>query len=423
MDMPKHLAEALVDGQTYADFEKLHAVFTELRTSAPVALAKPDGIEPFWFISKFDDLQFVEKDNSLFHAGDKSTIMITEEELKIVMEETGGPNRFITLVQMDGEKHAAYRELTQSWFGPRSLRELEPRIRERTKDAVASMLAKDNACDFATDIALYYPLRVIMDILGVENEAEDMMLRLTQEVFGATDPEANATGREYTSIEERMAAMNSVIMESMAYFTALTESRRKEPKNDLASVFANGKINGEPLGDIETYGYYAITATAGHDTTSNSTTAGMWALCQNPDLLAQLKEDPSLIPAFVEESIRWESPVKHFMRTPVRDVQIRGVDIKANDWMMINFACASRDEEIYENPFEFDIHRKPNRHMALGYGAHVCLGQHLARMEMRMFWEELLPHLTHVEMAGPIKRVAANFVSGPHSLPINFKTQ
>ena len=126
--------------------------------------------------------------------------MITEEELNIVMEETGGPNRFITLVQMDGEKHAAYRELTQSWFGPRSLRELEPRIRERTKDAVASMLAKGNACDFAADIALYYPLRVIMDILGVENEAEDMMLRLTQEVFGATDPEANATGREYTSI-------------------------------------------------------------------------------------------------------------------------------------------------------------------------------------------------------------------------------
>ena len=149
----------------------------------------------------------------------------------------------------------------------------------------------------------------------------------------------------------------------------------------------------------------------------------MWALCQNPDLLVQLKKDPSLIPAFVEESIRWESPVKHFMRTPVHDVQIRGIDIKANDWMMINFASASRDEDIYENPFEFDIHRKPNRHMALGYGAHVCLGQHLARMEMRMFWEELLPHLTHVEMAGPIKRVAANFVSGPHSLPINFKTK
>ena len=175
----------------------------------------------------------MEKDNTLFHAGDKSTVMITEEELKIVMEETGEPNRFITLVQMDGEKHAAYRELTQSWFGPRSLRELEPRIRERTKDAVAGMLAKGGNCDFAADVALYYPLRVIMDILGVENEAEVMMLRLTQEVFGATDPEANATGREYTSVEERMAAMNAVIMGSMAYFTALTgtaaEGTEKRP--------------------------------------------------------------------------------------------------------------------------------------------------------------------------------------------------
>ena len=423
MRMKQELAEAIVDPKTYKDFDKIHGVFTQLRQHAPVAMAHPKGYSPFWFISKFDDVQAVEADNETFHAGDEPTVLVDAETNRLTIEEVGSPHRFLTLVHMDGEKHAAYRELTQSWFGPRSLRELEPRIRERTKDAVASMLAKGNACDFAAEVALYYPLRVIMDILGVENEAEDMMLRLTQEVFGATDPEANATGREYTSIEERMAAMNSVIMESMAYFTALTESRRKEPKNDLASVFANGKINGDPLGDIETYGYYAITATAGHDTTSNSTTAGMWALCQNPDLLAQLKEDPSLIPAFVEESIRWESPVKHFMRTPVRDVQIRGVDIKANDWMMINFACASRDEEIYENPFEFDIHRKPNRHMVLGYGAHVCLGQHLARMEMRMFWEELLPHLTHVEMAGPIKRVAANFVSGPHSLPINFKTQ
>lgn len=250
MEMPKHLAEALVDGQTYADFEKLHAVFAELRTTAPVALAKPDGIEPFWFISKFDDVQFVEKDNALFHAGDKSTVMITQEEQEIVVRETGGANRFITLVHMDGEKHAAYRELTQSWFGPRSLRELEPRIRERAKNAVETMLAMGTACDFARDVALYYPLRVIMDILGVENDDEDLMLRLTQEVFGSTDPEANATGRDYATTEERMAAMNGVVMESLAYFSALTESRRKDPKNDLATLFANGKVNGAPLGDI-----------------------------------------------------------------------------------------------------------------------------------------------------------------------------
>ena len=111
------------------------------------------------------------------------------------------------------------------------------------------------------------------------------------------------------------------------------------------------------------------------------------------------------------------------MRTPVHDVQLRGVDIKPNNWMMISFASASRYQDFYENPFEFDIHRNPNRHMALGYGAHVCLGQHLAQMEMRIFWEELLTHLAYVEMAGPIKRVAANFVSGPLQLPINFQTQ
>ena len=141
----------------------------------PVALSRPTGVEPFYFISKFDDVQFVERDNTLFHAVAKLTVMITDEELKIVLEETGGPNRFISLVQMDGEKHAAYRELTQSWFCPRSLRELEPRIRERTKDAVADMLAKGGNCDFAAVVALYFPLRVIMDILGAENEPQDMM--------------------------------------------------------------------------------------------------------------------------------------------------------------------------------------------------------------------------------------------------------
>ncbi|CAI8226515.1 MAG: Cytochrome P450-terp [Alphaproteobacteria bacterium] len=289
---------------------------------------------------------------------------------------------------------------------------------QQTLDAI---IAADGECDFARDIALLYPLRVIMDVLGVEDEAEELMLRFTQEVFGSSDAEANATGRSYASPEEQQQAISQISMEAFGYFSALTESRRKEPKDDLASLLSNGTINGEPLGEVETFGYYAITATAGHDTTSNSTSAGMIALCEQPELLKRLQDDPSLIPGFVEESIRWESPVKHFMRSATRDIKIRGIDIKKDEWMMSNFASASRDEDVYENPFEFDITRKPNRHMALGYGPHVCLGQHLARLEMRLFWEELLPRLKSVEMTGPAKRVGASFVSGPFSVPIKFE--
>jgi len=420
MDMKQELAEALVTPETYKDFNRIHDVFTELRTTSPVALASPKGHDPFWFISKFADVQAIEADNQLFHAGDKATVLVDQVTNQLTIDEIGSPHRFLTLVQMDGEKHKAYRDLTTSWFGPRALRKLEPRIRDLMRQTLASLESTGGKCDFAHDIALRYPLRVIMNVLGVETAAEDMMLRFTQEVFASSDAEVNATGRSYATPAEQQQAISDISMECYAYFTSLTQARRQNPQDDLASVFANGEIDGAPLGDIETFGYYAITATAGHDTTSNSTSAGMIALCENPGLLKQLQDDPSLIPSFVEESIRWESPVKHFMRTPTRDTQIRGVSIKKDDWMMINFASANRDEDVYENPFEFDITRTPNRHMALGYGAHVCLGQHLARLEMRIFWEELLPRLQSVALSGPVKRVGASFVSGPYSVPIAF---
>lgn len=421
MDMKQELAEAIVDPKSYKDFDKIHAVFTELRQTAPVALAKPAGFEPFWFISKFEDVRAVEADNETFHAGDLPTVLVDAETNRITVEEVGSPHRFLTLVQMDGEKHKAYRDLTASWFGPRSLRNLEPRIRNRMHQTIERMAQTGGSCDFAHDVALLYPLRVIMDVLGVDDDAEELMLRLTQEIFGSGDPEANATGRTYTTPQEQQEAVAAIAAEAYGYFTALTEERRKNPKDDLATLLSNGTINGEKLGDVETFGYYAITATAGHDTTSNSTSAGMIALCEQPDLLAKLQADPSLIPGLVEESIRWESPVKHFMRSATRDTQVGGQAIKQGDWMMSNFASANRDEDVYDNPFEFDITRKPNRHMALGYGPHVCLGQHLARLEMRIFWEELLPRLKSVELTGPVKRVGASFVSGPFSVPIKFE--
>lgn len=423
MQMKQELAEALVDEKSYKDFDYIHSIFTELRQTAPVALACPRGYEPFWFISKFADVQTVEANNELFHAGDKGTVLVDKKTGQLTIEEVGSPHRFLTLVQMDGDKHKAYRDLTASWFGPKSLRQLEPRIRARMQQTLERLKSTEGVCDFARDIALLYPLRVIMDVLGADDDAESLLLRLTQEAFGSGDPEANATGRVYKSAAEQQQAISDIAMEAYAYFAELTSTRRGKPENDLASVFANGTINGEPLGEVETFGYYVITATAGHDTTSNSTSSGMLALCENPALLKQLQDDPSLIPGFVEESIRWESPVKHFMRTAVRDTQLSGVDVSAGDWMMVNFASASRDEEIYENPFEFDITRKPNRHMALGYGPHVCLGQHLARLEMRIFWEELLPRLKSVELTGPAKRVGASFVSGPFSVPIKFELE
>jgi cytochrome P450 len=207
----------------------------------------------------------------------------------------------------------------------------------------------------------------------------------------------------------------------MTYFTAMTEDRRKNPRADLASVIANGAVHGQPLGHLEAMSYYIIAATAGHDTTSNTTAGALWALAENPDQFRKVKDDLSLIPSMVEESIRWETPVKHFMRTATADTELSGKVIRKNDWLFLSYPSGNRDEAVFEDPYTFKADRSPNKHVAFGYGAHVCLGQHLGRMEMRILWEELLPRLQSVELNGKPTRTQANFVSGPKAVPIRFK--
>ena len=167
--------------------------------------------------------------------------------------------------------------------------------------------------------------------------------------------------------------------------------------------------------------YYIIVATAGHDTTSSSTAGAMWALAENPAQLAKVKADPSLIPGLVDESIRWTTPVKTFMRTVTEDTSFAGRDLKKGDWLMLCYASGNRDEAVFEEPDRFRVDRKPNKHLAFGYGAHLCLGQHLAKMEMRILWEELLPRLSDLALDGVPAMSEATFVNGPKRLPIRFK--
>jgi cytochrome P450 len=322
---------------------------------------------------------------------------------------------------MDNPDHMNYRRLTQAWFLPQNIRGLEARIREIARGFVDRMAAKGDRCDFARDVAFLYPLHVIMEVLGVPEIDEPRMLKLTQELFGSADPELNRSGSAIVDAEAGLAAVQATVMDFMTYFNAMTEDRRANPRNDLASVIANGQIEGKPLGHLEAMSYYIIAATAGHDTTSNTTSGGMWALAQNPDQFAKVKADLSLIPGLVEESIRWETPVKHFMRTATADAEVADQKIAKGDWMMLSYPSGNRDEAAFTDPFKFDIERSPNKHVAFGYGAHVCLGQHLGRMEMRVLWEELLPRLEAVELDGEPRRMEASFVCGPKSVPIRFK--
>jgi cytochrome P450 len=420
MHIPQAVADTIVDPAAYANGARIDEAFTWLRREAPLAVAEPEGYDRFWAVTRYTDIQAVERQSDLFRNEDRAVVLTTVEADQKTREMNGGsPHLTRSLVQMDAPDHFAYRRLTQGAFLPQTLRGLEDRIRVIAKAFVDEMQARGDRCDFARDVAFLYPLRVIMELMGVPQLDEPRMLRLTQELFGSTDPDLNRSG-ETVSQSKIASDLQQTKIDFMTFFNAMTEDRRRNPRNDLISTIANGVIDGQPLGDLEAMSYYIIIATAGHDTTSNAVAGGLWAIAENQDQFRQLKADPSLIPGFIEESIRWVTPVKHFMRTAAKDTMLADQAIAKGDWLMLCYPSGNRDDEIFADPFTFDIRRTVNKHLAFGYGAHVCLGQHLARMEMRVFWEELLSRLDRVEIDGKPENTVSNFVSGPKSVPICF---
>jgi cytochrome P450 len=417
--IPQAIAQKLVEPHAYAT-DEIHQTYKWLRQNEPFGVAEVEGVDPFWVATRHADILEISRQNALFHNGDRSPTLTSQEVDRKVREMMGGsPHLLRTLVHMDEPDHMKYRVLTQAWFLPQNIRSLEDRIRVIARAAVDKMAATGGRCDFVSEVALHYPLRVIMTILGVPEADEPRMLKLTQEIFGAADPELARNAGQPPS-EDRQIDF-SVITDFFEYFRALSARKRAEPTDDLASLIAGAQVDGQPLSDLEAMSYYIIVATAGHDTTSSSTAGAFWALAENPGELAKVKADPSLIPGLVEESIRWTTPVKTFMRTATADVEFAGREVKKDDWLMLCYASGNRDEAVFEDADRFRVDRKPNKQLAFGYGAHVCLGQHLARMEMRILWEELIPRLKSLQLAGEPAMSEAVFVNGPKRLPVAFE--
>jgi cytochrome P450 len=412
--LPDDLARAVADPASYVDLEALHETFRVIRRDHPFARADLPDYAPFWVASKFDDIQTVARQNDLFLSG--LGALANKKTLALAREAGEG---FRSVVGMNQPDHAKYRLLTQAWLVPKNLRKLEDGMRKLARRYVARLDEAGGEIDFVQQIAVHYPLLVVMSILGVPPEDEPMMLRLTQEYFGAADDEmARKAGR---TPEEIQASTLETIAEVSAYFRRITEDRRRQPADDLASVIANGRIDGELIPELDSLGYYITIAFAGHDTTSSSVAGGLWALAERPDQLAKVKADPGLIHSLVEESIRWTSPVYQFTRVAARDAEVRGQTVRAGEQVALCFPSGNRDEEAFEDPFEFRVDRKTNRHVAFGYGPHQCLGMHLARMEMAIFFEELLPRLKSVELAGQPRRTKTNFLGGPKTLPLRYE--
>jgi cytochrome P450 len=421
--IPQDIAATIVDPTAFGGSgQRVTDAFTWLRREMPLEIAQPEGFDPFWVVTRHADILEVERQNDLFHNGDRATIVSPIDlDQKVRMVMGGSPHLVRSLVQMDNPDHAQYRKLTYGAFLPQNLKRLEERIRSIARSFTDHMASLGGSCDFAQDVAFLYPLHVIMELMGVPESDEPRMLKLTQELFGSADAELNRTGSAPEDAAQALANLQGTIAEFMTYFNDITEDRRAHPRDDLSSVIANGRVFGAPLGVLEAMSYYIIVATAGHDTTSSTTAGALWALAENPDQFNSVKQNPTLIPGLVEESIRWVTPVKHFMRTATADAELAGRKIAKGDWMMLSYPSGNRDESVFADPFRFDAARSPNKHVAFGYGAHICLGQHLARMEMRILWEELLPRLQSVELNGEPANMTSAFVCGPKRVPIRYR--
>ena len=416
--IPSHIAQKLVTPSAYASSE-IHEAYSWLRENAPLAVASPVGFDPFWVVTKHEDILHISRNNDIFPSGARATVLGPKDHIDRVMHLTGGPNLVRTIIQMDGQDHRKYRNLTHSWFAPGSIRRRDNAISSLAEEAVQKLVKFGGNCDAVIDVGLEYPLRVVMDILGVPDEEMPRMLKLTQELFGPQDPDNQR--QDIDSCDQSYSAsVRSAVSDFNEFFNNISIDRRENPRDDLATLIANAEINGEPIGEIEAASYYMIVASAGHDTTSYSLATGMWALATVPGLFRQLKERAELIPQFIEEVIRWTSPVKTFMRSAREDVELRGQKIASGDWIALCYASGNRDEEIFDRPFEFDINRKPNAQLSFGYGAHNCVGQHLARLELRRFFDVILRRLESIELDGEPQLTQSWFVNGFKSLPIRY---
>lgn len=420
--VPDDVGNLIVSPTAYSRQTKLLAGFRRLRSSNAVGLVEVDGFDPFWIVTKHADILEVSGRNHLFRNGDRATVLIPRAADWKARALTGGsPHPIRTPIHMDAPEHLKYRRITQSWFTQQNVKWLEGRIRSIARRCIDDMAACGQECDFVRDVARHFPLLVLMEILGVPEDDEPLMLRLTQNLFGTEDEEL-ARDREAAIDPARHAKhLLQVYTDFQAYFTRLAGARRKAPRNDLISVIANADIDGKPIRCFEATSYFVILATAGHDTTSSSTSGAIWALCENPNELRKIKNDRGLIPNLVEEAVRWTTPVQHFMRTATADTELRGRRIAKGDWLMLCYLSGNRDEEAFDYPDRFCADRKLSRNVAFGYGAHACLGQHLARLEMAIFFEELFDRLAEIQMAGKPRRSASIFVGGPKTLPVRFR--
>jgi cholest-4-en-3-one 26-monooxygenase len=382
-----------------------HAEWAYLRKHAPVHRFTGENFDPFYAIVKHADIVEIGKDPANF---------IIEPRLAVFTRDIPpDQTKLRHLLTMDPPEHRHYRAVTAKQFTPRMVQQWAPKVSRITRQ-ILDEASEKGQCDFVQDVAAPITIAVIAEMLGVPGDDWRLLFKWTNETIAPEDPEFQQ-GR---TTEETLIAAR---MELFQYFTKLSDARRANPKDDIVSVVATGKVDAKPIPPFELLGYYLLLVVAGNETTRNAMTGGMLAFNDNPGEWRRLVANPGLVDSAVEEIVRWTTPVIQFTRETTRDMVVRGTKIAKGESVCLFYGSGNRDEDIFDEPYRFRIDRNPNDHVGFGRGEHVCLGAHLARLELRTVFDQIRARLEAFERTGKEERVRSSFVGGIKRAPIRWK--
>lgn len=383
-------------------------VFSYLRSEAPVYWHE-DPVQGvgFWAITRHEDLDYVSKNPLLFSSAEQTCYLMESpaERLEIMRSQ---------LINMDPPKHLKYRRLVRSAFTPKKVDSYEPRFREVAREIVERAIP-GGECEFVEDIAAELPLIAICELMGVPLDKRHRMFELTNIMLGLDDPELT------TSQDEGELAMAEM------FFLAqeLAEHHRAHPQDDIVNVLLSGTVEDEPLTDEEFCHFFLLLVLAGNETTRTVTSQGMRHLMEHPEQYQMLVDDPALLEGAIEEFLRFNPAVIAFRRTAMADLELGGQQIKKGDKIELFYQSANADEKVFTDPDVFDITRQQredvkNNHRAFGVGEHFCMGSHLARLELRIIFEEILRRVRNPRLRGDVNYLRSNFIHGIKKMPIQF---
>ena len=390
-----------------------HAFFARLRAQAGLHWIPgregreimPGRVEPyqhgFWVVTRYEDVVAASRNHELFSSERGSAVNADMPPMELALFQQ-------QLIHMDPPRHTKLRKLVNRGFTPRMIQRLEPRVRDHAR-AIVDKVAPKGECDFVTAVAAELPLLVIAELLGVPIEDRWKLFHWSNRLIGAEDP-------EYGSPVDAQLA----VMELFQYAGWLAEQRRAAPLDDIVSTLVHADVDGEKLTGLDFNMFFFLLVIAGNETTRNAISGGMQALCECPAERERLLARRELLPTAVDEMVRWVSPVMQFRRTAQRDTELAGQKIREGEKVVMYYGAANRDERVFPNADRFDVARDPNPHLGFGIGVHFCLGASLARMEMRVMFEELLWRLPDLEMTAPVTHLKSNFINGRKSMPVRF---